>query len=150
VLAIAVSQSGCVVVAPLATVALVETYENAIGRRLDPTPPPAPVDMTQTATRLDAQGSPIPGGSVDPAAVASPDAGASAVPVDDGSVTMNMYNQIQNGMTYAQVVAVFKREGQLMPARSTVIYVWYNPNGSLVRVIFSGQLVADKVQERLS
>jgi hypothetical protein len=69
--------------------------------------------------------------------------------VDDKLVTLNKFNQIQNGMTYEEVVKVFGREGQLLPARATVIYVWYNDNGSIARVIFAAQRVADKQQERL-
>lgn len=150
VFAAAATTSGCLAIGPYATVKVIETLENATGARLDPTPVP----LEPSVPRLDEAGSPSPSGSAGPDASASPHAspspsGAAPSP-DSGVITLAQFNRVQNGMTYAEVVAIFGREGQLLPSTRITAYVWPNPNGSLVRLIFSGDRVADKEQQRLS
>ncbi|MNS53139.1 hypothetical protein D3C72_858850 [compost metagenome] len=152
VLAAAATTAGCLAIGPYATVKVIETFENATGTRLDPTPVP----LQPSVPHLDEARSPAPSGSARPDATASTVPNASPSPTgggpsaDPGIITLAQFNRVQNGMTYAEVVAIFGREGQLLPSTRITAYVWNNPNGSLVRLIFSADRVADKEQQRLS
>lgn len=153
------SMSGCLALGPLATVATIEKVEQVTGGRLDPTPGPGGVDNAQTP-RLDAVPSDVPSGlnasavpstagSAGPASSASPGA-ATPDPRLANLVTMAMFNQIQAGMSLDDVETIIGRPGQLVPNSRLEMYVWYNPNGSSLKVIMSAKRVAQKFQERLS
>lgn len=158
VFAAAAAAAGCLAVGPYATVKVIEQFENATGARLDPTPVP----IQPTTPRLGEAGSPSPSTSGSGSSSPGPDAGPSGAPgaspspagtapsTDPTLITLSQFNQVQNGMTYAEVVAIFGREGQLLANSRVPAYVWHNTNGSLVRVIFSGDRVAEKEQQRLS
>jgi hypothetical protein len=155
--------SGCMAVGPYATVKVIEGYEQATGRLLDgrPLPPsagPVPGGAPGPTGEAGVPGSgvPVSGGTPGPAGAGSPETpGAdTATPTPPAGtptlITLSMYNQLQSGMTYPEVVKILGRDGQLLPNARTKIYVWNNPNGSLVRVIFSADRLADKEQQRLS
>jgi hypothetical protein len=154
--------SGCMAVGPYATVKVIEGYEQATGRTLDGRPlpepaPPAPSGAPGSSTGETSDAGVSVGGTVGSGGGDSPEATPGAVtatpapPVTTpGMITLNMYNQLQAGMTYPDVVKILGREGQLLPNARSKIYVWHNPNGSLVRVIFSADRLADKEQQRLS
>jgi hypothetical protein len=146
VLAAAATTAGCLAIGPYATVKVIETFENATGTRLDPTPVPVP--LQPNTPRLGESGAPSPSASAGPGASPSP-TGTAPSP-DPGIITLAQFNRVQNGMTYAEVVAIFGREGELLPSTRIKAYRWSNPNGSLVRLIFSADRVADKEQQRLS
>jgi hypothetical protein len=151
VLAAAATTAGCLAIGPYATIKVIETFENATGARLDPTPVP----VAPSVPRLGEARSPSPSSSAGPDATASAGPGGSPSPtgtgpsIDPGIITLTQFNRVQNGMTYAEVVAIFGREGQLLPSTRITVYRWTNPNGSLVRLIFSADRVADKEQQGL-
>jgi hypothetical protein len=151
--------SGCMAVGPYATVKVIEGYEQATGRLLDgrPLPPPATPGPggasgpTGEAGVPTAGGAPGSGGAGNPETAPGEGTATPTPPVATPAlITLNMFNQLQAGMTYLEVVKVLGREGQLLPNARNKIYVWHNPNGSLVRVIFSADRLADKEQQRLS
>lgn len=147
--------SGCMAVGPYATVKVIEGYEQATGRLLDGRPLPSPaapapgptgeagVPVGGAAGGSTGAGNPetTPGGG-------TPESTPPAATPD--LITLSMYNQLQAGMTYPEVVKILGRDGQLLPNARNKIYVWHNLNGSLVRVIFSADRLADKEQQRLT
>lgn len=78
---------------------------------------------------------------------------------DGGSgVTMDEYNQIENGMSYEQVTGILgspgvqQSENQLpgvagyMPSITTVMYMWQNGDGSNMNVMFQNDKMVQKGQ----
>jgi hypothetical protein len=65
--------------------------------------------------------------------------------------TLNKYYEIQNGMSYSEVVRILGDRGQEL-SRSEIggytssMYQWINPSGSSLTVMFSNDLVASKAQ----
>lgn len=137
---------GCMAVGPYATVKLIEGFEQATGRLLDgrplPTSTPPSAGDPADSNGVDGPGTPV----------AAPNEAATPAPAAEASgiITLGMFNQLQAGMTYMQIVEVLGRQGQLLPNSRTKVYVWHNPNGSFVRLVFSADRMADKEQQRLS
>jgi hypothetical protein len=162
----AVSVSGCLALGPLATVVTLEKVEQATGVHLDPSPDPAAIDNAQSP-RLDAVPSGAPGSPYSstvplqpgqsPGATNGASPGAAASPGTGGTdprlanlITLGMFNQVQPGMSLADVEKITGHPGQLIPNARLETYVWYNPNGSSLRVIMAAKRVTQKFQERLS
>ena len=73
-------------------------------------------------------------------------------------VTMAMYQQVQRGMTYAEVVEILGQPTQelsrnriegvpgVMPTIETVMYSWENPDASNMNVIFQNARLVQKAQ----
>lgn len=144
--------AGCLAVGPYATVKVIESYEQATGRSLDGRPLPTPTDAATIGAPGETAGA---GGAAGDAGTPTGTPGAETPaptpPVATPAViTLNMFNQLQAGMTYTEIVKILGRDGQLLPNSRTKIYVWYNANSSFVRVVFSGDRMADKEQQRLS
>jgi hypothetical protein len=151
--------SGCMAVGPYATVKVIEGIEQATGRSLDGRPLPTPAAPMPSGVPGETSDAGVSvggtvagaGGAGGPEGTPGAETTAPTPPAATPTmITLNMYNQLQAGMTYPEIVKVFGREGQLLPNARSKIYVWNNPNGSLVRVIFSADRLADKEQQRLS
>jgi len=75
-----------------------------------------------------------------------------------GGITLEKYQQIENGMSYSQVVAILGRDGVehanshmdgvsgVMPSVDTIIYMWQNGDGSNMSVTFQNDKVVMKAQ----
>lgn len=73
-------------------------------------------------------------------------------------VTFAKYNQITNGMTYEQVVAIIGKQGEemsrnhidgvqgVMASIDTVMYQWMNGNGSNMNAMFQNNKLMQKAQ----
>jgi hypothetical protein len=73
-------------------------------------------------------------------------------------VSMAKYSQIQNGMTYGEVVNIIGSQGQelsrnsmdsipgVMSSISTVMYSWQNPGGSNMNAMFQNDRLISKAQ----
>ena len=73
-------------------------------------------------------------------------------------VTLSDYVQIDNGMSYSQVVAIIGDPGVemarnrmdgvagVMASLDTVMYVWQNPNGSNMNAMFQNDRLVQKAQ----
>ncbi len=66
-------------------------------------------------------------------------------------VTKAEYDQIQNGMTYDQVIAIIGARGEERSSSSiagytTILYGWNNPNGSNMIAMFQNEKLIQKSQ----
>jgi hypothetical protein len=73
-------------------------------------------------------------------------------------ITMSKYHQIQNGMSYQQVVQIIGNPGQeisrnhiagvpgVMESVDTVMYQWANPRGSNMNAMFQNDKLVQKAQ----
>jgi hypothetical protein len=66
-------------------------------------------------------------------------------------ITKSMYDRIQNGMSYRQVISIIGQEGEELSRTemvdiSTVMYMWQNDDGSNMNIMFQNGKVIQKAQ----
>lgn len=86
-----------------------------------------------------------------PAGRATAPAAAAPRPAARTGITMAKFNQISEGMTYEQVVAIVGEPGELMSSSDlagikTVAYSWKNRNGSNMLAMFQNGAMVQKSQ----
>jgi len=67
------------------------------------------------------------------------------------SITKALYNRIQTGMTYSEVVTILDQNGQELSRTEiaeimSVMYQWVNEDGSNMNIIFQNDKVIQKAQ----
>lgn len=109
---------------------------------------------TDTTTKTTDPGDAPPSTEATPAADAPAEEPAAAEPAAEGVLTTEKYEQIKNGMTYEEVVAIIGTEGQVMSETGekgtdfhTVMYEWETDGFlSSANFMFQGNKLESKAQ----
>lgn len=90
-------------------------------------------------------------GCVAPTSSTGTTGGPAAAPFVNDKITMAQFQQIQTGMTYAQVVEILKRDGEELSRSElggtlTIMYSWKNSDFSNMNAMFQNDKLTTKAQ----
>lgn len=68
----------------------------------------------------------------------------------EANLTLTEYEQLELGMSIAEVRAILGRGIEISQTESTVVLVWKNPNGSGIVGTFEGGYLANKQQDLMN
>lgn len=105
--------------------------------------------LTTSYSELEEVGSPTE--QVETLAADEASVEAAPAPRRSSQISMAQYNEIQPGMSYAEVVAILGREGEEMSSNEiggyrTVMYMWENRFGANMNAMFQNDEMVQKAQ----